>query len=199
MKKILFLVMTFVGLSLSAATRSDLAVELAGVKRAKKGLGLFSLPQKFALAAREADLKHTLFPKSRLESPTRSFCGSFALVVSAIPLVFWQLLFLFFWILLLASLFLKCKLGFVKNKRVPLLLVFVAGVLLYVSSQEHQKIAVIVARSAEVRSGPGNDYPSIGRFVTGQEAVVLEEEGLFAKVDDGEVLGWVSVEACERS
>lgn len=120
-------------------------------------------------------------------------------VVSAIPLVVIQVLFLAIWFFL----FLYVRFLFKRKRRFLIIVLFILisllGTLLVVKySLYYRQKGVIVTKTAILLSGPGNTFQKLGNLSEASEILIQKESGDFYKIKYNGQSGWVNHKEIEK-
>ena len=118
--------------------------------------------------------------------------------IRAIPLIFWQFLFLIIWFFLffyLADLY--------KKKRHYLIsLLFISmtiiGVMLVVRYKQGVRMRGVVMRDSVVYTGPSTKFRKLTLLPQGDEVSILRKSESFFKIKSPHIYGWVSQKAIGR-
>lgn len=120
-------------------------------------------------------------------------------VVSAIPLVAIQILFLAIWLFL----FLYVRFLFKRKRRFLIIILFVLisllGILLVVKySLYYRQNGVVITKKATLLSGPGSTFQELGSLAEAAEVLVQKELGDFYKIKFNGQSGWISQKEIEK-
>ena len=120
-------------------------------------------------------------------------------LVTSIPLLYLQILVLFFWLILLFYLRALRR----KHNKIIIFILFAcllatAGALAVKYSLKQKIQAVIVRPETELLSGPGNTFTRLGLLRECSEIDILVESGDYYKIRSNQHIGWIGKQAAEK-
>ncbi|MCK4498860.1 hypothetical protein KAU11_00005 [Candidatus Babeliales bacterium] len=123
---------------------------------------------------------------------------TFSLLVSA-PMLILQILFLMAWIALAFYLKTKSRETQEKTAKPLFILTLLLGAIVFGRFFVNaQRSAVVTAKEATLHSGPGRDYPVLGKTCEATEGIIKITSDGFYKVKIGKRVGWISNSEIEK-
>lgn len=142
-----------------------------------------------ALAPKHADQS----PLRALQESAKAIKNSYLSFVRATPLLFFQLLFLFLWLISFVVLkwFKRSRRGVV-TFFVAVVYASVAMLLVSKYSMAYSTYGVVTAKQVSLYSGPGESYQALGTLCEAQEVVIQRESDGYYKIKATPLFGWVN-------
>ncbi len=108
----------------------------------------------------------------------------------SIPVLFWQLLFLLFWIIFLLQIH---RNQVTKQMLFYLFCLSIIALPLIISANMHaQEYGLTYANKTTMYSGPDTTYDTVATIPTATKLLILQKEFSFYKIKQGSKIGWVS-------
>ncbi len=172
----------------------EMLQKIINIKRAEKELHLFDLSSKKILEQEKIKLEKQL----GLMHEERKNQGLISNFLSLIPIWVWQLSLLALLLILLSSIFLS----FVQirtNLFFVIMFAFVANIIMVMSLQTRFAAqAFVSAKTANLYSGPGDNYPIVAPLGFGRELCIIKEKGGYAHVQSQAEQGWIDLLLIEK-
>jgi hypothetical protein len=177
----------------TAFEKKEYADVLALSMRAQKQLSLNELSTQIDLFKKLSATRTLLAPQK--QSSYRFLLKKIDDLSRPLPLIFFQLLFLFFWTLCIYAFFHQRSTA--RHKIIVLVLLLCKSLALHHSYQLHEiPVGIIKAKKSMLYSGPSNTYQKIGTLTYGQECKLIQETENFYKIKtDLGTTGWAEKKA----